>query len=194
MTGFGCLLGRMFDQVICLRGISKLWDVGSYAPEWNLVTGLGSFTPFHHTCLLTYFFDPQCSFFFHLPLPSFSPLSFSCLSPSLPLLPSLVCCYCTYFLLMKCLFPPDCVYVFFKKAKFLWKDLWNLYHMVPIPSVLLENVYFFLPQVREVNFVSDALVVEALKKRYIGAIASGWVYLILLVPLAHKPPHCGRTA
>ena len=65
--------------------------------------------------------------------------------------------------------------------------------MVPVPSVLLENVYFFLPQVREVNFVSDALVVEALKKWYIGAIASGWLYFILLVPLAHRPPHCGRT-
>ena len=46
---------------------------------------------------------------------------------------------------MKWPFPPDCLYVSFKKAKFLWKDLWNLYHVVPVPSVLLEKVYFFLP-------------------------------------------------
>ena len=76
MTGFGWMLGRMFDQVICLRGISQLWDVGSYAPEWNLVTGLGSFTPFHHTCLLTYFFDPQCSFFSISLCPLFFPSPF----------------------------------------------------------------------------------------------------------------------
>lgn len=77
MTGFGWMLGRMLDQVICLRGISKLWDVGSYAPEWNLVPGLGSFTPFHHACLSTYFFHPQCSFFSPLsPFALFLPLSF----------------------------------------------------------------------------------------------------------------------
>ena len=94
---------------------------------------------------------------------------------------------------MKCPFPPGCLYVSFKKAKFLWKDLWNLYHVVPVPSVLLEKVYFFLPQVREVNFVSDAIIVKALKKRNIGAIAGGWLYIMLLVPLSHKPPHCGHT-
>ena len=125
-------------------------------------------------------------------VPLFSPLLYSS-PPSLPLLPSLVCCYCTYFLLMKCPFPPDFLYVSFKKAKFLWKDLWNLHHVVPVPSVLLEKVYFFLPQVREVNFVSDAIMVKALKKRNIGAIASGWLYIMLLVPLSHKPPHCGHT-
>ena len=65
--------------------------------------------------------------------------------------------------------------------------------MVPVPSVLLEKVYFFLPQVREVNFVSDAVMVKALKKRNIGAIAVGWLYIMLLVPLSHKPPHCGHT-
>lgn len=66
--------------------------------------------------------------------------------------------------------------------------MWCLYHLF-----CWKRVYFFLPQVREVNFVSDAIV-EALKKRGAGAIArDDCPYIMLLVPMAHKPPLCGQT-
>lgn len=80
-----------------------------------------------------------------------------------------------------------------QKASFPGRDLWNSSCGARTHLFCWKKSTFFLPQVREVNFVSDAIMVKALKKRNIGAIASGWLTLCCLVSVSQATSlwtHC----
>lgn len=181
----------MLDQVICLSGVSKFWDIWILTP-WVKFSAW-SFTPFYYTCFLTFFFHPEhSSFFSSIPLPClffFFPLTF--LTLILLYIESLVCVYSTCFLVG--FFSPWLLLCILQYSKISLEGsfgifiMWCLYHLSS-----WKRVSFFLPQVREVNSAIGARV-EALKREP-GAIARGSCpYIMLLVPLTHMPPHCGHS-
>lgn len=151
----------MFAQVIFLWGISKSWDVWILCP-WVKFSSW-AFTPFCHTCCLTFFFYPEHSSFFSS---TSSPHLFLLHLSSSPFLYRKVGLWVQYLLpVVKCLFSPDCFYVSFNKVKFLWKDLLESLSCDACTICPVGRESFFFPALSKRSQFCKCARVEALKKR-----------------------------